>query len=76
MGTVLAQDHLQVVEVLFSFVKFVYYFMCMNVCLHVCLYNVSRVLMTLEKVFRVPGTGVPDEWELPCGFWESNLGIL
>jgi hypothetical protein len=30
----------------------------------------------LEEDIRGPGTGVVDGCELPCGCWESNLGLL
>lgn len=29
-----------------------------------------------EEGIRSPGTGVPDNCELPCGCWDLNLGSL
>lgn len=36
---------------------------------------VPRVYLVPEAIgFRPQGTGVTDNCELPCGFWEPNLG--
>ena len=40
--------------------------MCISVCLYICL---------CEGVGS-PGTGATDNCELPCGYWELNLGPL
>lgn len=46
------------------FLKIFYLF-----CLHVC---VCAPYVCIES----PGAGVVDDWELPCGCWEVNLGPL
>jgi hypothetical protein len=33
-------------------------------------------LQKLEKGTSSSGTGVTDSYELPCGCWELNLGLL
>lgn len=42
------------------------FFMCIGVCLHVC----------LSEGVGLPGTGNTDICELPCGCWELNLDPL
>ena len=44
----------------------IYLFIMFVFCLHVC----------LHEVVRYPETGVTDSCELPCGYWELNLGPL
>jgi hypothetical protein len=42
-----------------------------------CMHIYMPVACRDEKVvLRVPGTGVTDSWESPCGRWESNSGAL
>ena len=51
-----------------------YCFMYMNVlpaCIYVCAWCVCR----LEEDIGSPRTGVTLGCELPCGYWESNLGL-
>jgi hypothetical protein len=44
---------------------------CMFVC-HICAWCLKR----LEEGIKSPGTGVTDDCEPSCGYWESNLGPL
>ena len=42
----------------------------------VYIYWVCLVTLEASKGFRSPGTGVIDSCEPPCGYWESNSGLL
>lgn len=46
---------------------------CMFVCYVHGFYACTRVCV---RVSDTPGTGVTDSGELPCGYWEVNLGPL
>jgi hypothetical protein len=54
------------------------YFMCLGVLLacisvyHLCARSPERT----EKSIRLPGTGIPESHETPCGGWEVNSGLL
>jgi hypothetical protein len=41
-----------------------------------CDTSISDIFKRPEEGFRFPITGVTDVCELPCGCWESNLGLL
>lgn len=55
----------KVVRVSSFFLKFIVFLFYVHWCfyLHVCLF----------EGIKTPGTGVTDNFELPCGFWELNL---
>lgn len=44
--------------------------------LHACVPCTAWCLLRSEENVGIPGTGVTDVWELPCGCWEPNLGPL
>ena len=41
-------------------------------CMSVCMFGASGG----QKRTEFPGTGVSDRYELPCGCWELNPGLL
>lgn len=44
-----------------------------DICLHVCLCIVCmQCLQSPAKGVRSPGTGLTNECDLPCGYWDSN----
>jgi hypothetical protein len=46
-------------------------------CLHLCLHSMcGSGAFGGQKRCRSHGTGVTDCYELLCGFWEPNLGLL
>lgn len=36
---------------------------------------VHTVSAEVRSECQIPGTGLTDGWELPCGCWESKLGL-
>jgi hypothetical protein len=54
--------------------RFIYLFsMCTRVGLHVCAPHL-QCLQRPEEGVRSPGAEDTDSCELPCGYWELNLG--
>ena len=49
---------------------------CTQVFLSVSVCASSACLWRPEEDARLPGPGVIDECEPPCGFWDSDLGPL
>jgi hypothetical protein len=64
------------VHIIFKVHLFVFYvYQCLLACMyvnHVCAWYLQRPLESTGSL----GTGVMDDWELPCGHWELNLGPL
>jgi hypothetical protein len=59
------------------FKKIYLYFMCMSVCLHVCLCIIwVQCPRSPEEGIMSFGTGVTTDCEPSRGCWESNLGPL
>lgn len=55
---------------LFRFIYFVPWLFWLLVCM---LINVCACCLQRSQRICSPETGVIDQWELPCGFWEMNL---
>lgn len=56
---------------------FIWYWTCMCVCLHVCMYTMSSPdAQGSQKGIRSPRTVVTGGCELLCGCWAPNPGLL
>lgn len=57
-----------------SFTFCVYYFMCLPTFIFV--HSMPVWCPEARRKHQIPWPGVTDGYELPCGNWESNPGLL
>lgn len=61
----------------FSFKDFMLILWVYVFCLHMCMHTTCvQYLRNPEEGIGSPSTGITDGCELPCKFWEPNLGSL